>query len=93
MNFPKLLPYIMAYYLDFIQLWYISLTFGFAFGFSKVYHKISVLLKWVKIFKFVLGNGKSWKSQYRIYLPCIELFNHRQIIVFEICIHGDVLYY
>ncbi len=31
-NFPKILQYIMAYYLDFVQLLYILLTFGFAFG-------------------------------------------------------------
>ncbi len=31
-NFPEISQYRMAYYLDFIQLRYISLTFGFAFG-------------------------------------------------------------
>ncbi len=31
-NFPVISQYFMAYYLDFIQLCYILLTFGFAFG-------------------------------------------------------------
>ncbi len=31
-NFQKISQYIMAYYLDFVQLRYILLTFSFAFG-------------------------------------------------------------
>jgi hypothetical protein len=43
----------MAYYLDFILLQYISLTFGFAFSFSKVYHKILVSFKMVQNFEIL----------------------------------------
>ncbi len=68
----------MAYYLDFILLQYIYLTFGFAFSFSKVYHKISVLLKWIKILKFWTWQWQKLKKSIA-HIP----------IVFEICFLVD----
>jgi hypothetical protein len=59
----------MAYYLDFIQLQYILLTFGFPFGPFKSYHKI--LVSFLMVSNFGLGDGKIWKSQYRIFLEFI----------------------
>jgi hypothetical protein len=59
----------MAYYLDFIQLWYILLTFGFAFGpFESLPQDFSLFWNDSKFLNFLLGNGKIWKSQYRISL-------------------------
>ncbi len=59
----------MAYYLDFIQLWYISLTFGFPFGpFESLSQDFGLFRNGSKFQNFGLGNGEIWISQYRICL-------------------------
>jgi hypothetical protein len=58
-NFPEILWYIMAYYLDFVQHRYVLLTFPFPFG---LFQNDS------KFHNFRLGNGEIGKSQYRICL-------------------------
>ncbi len=59
----------MAYYLDFIQVWYISLTFGFAFSpFKSLPQNYSLFRNGSKFQNFRLGDGKIWKSHYHIYL-------------------------
>ncbi len=66
----------MAYYLEFILLWYISFTFSFAFGpFKSLPQNFILFWKGSKFWNFGLGIGKSWKSQNRIYLlPPVALF-------------------
>ncbi len=61
--------YIMACYLDFVQLQYISLTFGFAFGpFKSLPQNFSLFRNSSKFQNFGFGDGKIWKSQYHFYL-------------------------
>jgi len=63
-NSPQISWYILAYYLDFIQLWYILLTFGFAFGPFKSSNKdFGLFQNGSKFQNFGLGNGEIWKSQ------------------------------
>jgi hypothetical protein len=57
--------YIMAYYLDFVQLWYISLTFGPSKSLSQDF---GLFQNGSKFWNFGLGDGKIWKSPYCIYL-------------------------
>jgi hypothetical protein len=58
-NFPEISWYIMAYYLDFIQLRYISLTFSFTFGpFECLRQNSGLLRNGSKFQNFGLGNGK-----------------------------------
>ncbi len=56
----------MAYYLDFVQLWYISLTFGFAF--ESLSQDFGLFRNGSKYQNFGLGNGEIWKGQYCICL-------------------------
>ncbi len=59
----------MAHYLDFIQLRYISITFGFALGrFESLAQTFGLFWNGSKFQNFRLGDGKSWKSQHRRYL-------------------------
>ncbi len=59
----------MAYYLEFIQLGCIVLTFGFAFDpFESLPKNFSRFQNGSKFWNFGLGDGESWKSQYRRYL-------------------------
>ncbi len=74
-NFCDISQYIIAYYLDFIQLQYILLTFGFTFGqFKSLPQNFGLFQNGSKILNFRLGNGVSWKSQYRIYLVAISIW-------------------
>ncbi len=71
-NFPEISWYIMAYYLDFIQLPYISLTFCFTFSpFESLSQDFSLFQNGSKFWNFGLGDGKIWKSQYHIFLQKI----------------------
>ncbi len=57
----------MAYYLDFIQLQYILLTFGFTFGpFESLPQDFGLFWNGSKFQNFGLGDGKIWNSQYHI---------------------------
>jgi hypothetical protein len=50
----------MAYYLDFVQLRYMSLTFGFTVGpFKSLPQNFGLFRKGSKFQNFGLGNGKS----------------------------------
>ncbi len=72
-NFPEISCYNMAYYLDFIQLWYLLLTFGFAFGpFESLPQNFALFWNGSKFWNFGLGNFESWKSQYHIYLDMLH---------------------
>jgi hypothetical protein len=58
-KFPKISWYIMAYYLDFIQLRYILLTFSFAFGpFESLRQNFGLFQNGSKFQNFGLGNAK-----------------------------------
>ncbi len=62
-NFPKISQYIMAYYLDFIQLWYILSTFSFALGpFKSLPQNFGLFQNGSKFWNFGLGDGKIWKK-------------------------------
>ncbi len=51
------------------QIWYVSLSFGFAFGpFESLPQIFGLFWNGSKFQNFRLGDGKSWKSQYRRYL-------------------------
>jgi len=53
----------MAYYLNFIQHWYISLTFGFAFGpFESLPQNFGLFWNGSKFWNFQLDDGENWKS-------------------------------
>ena len=59
-KFPEISWYIMACYLDFVQLPYISLTFGFAFGpFKSLPQDFGLFWYGSKFKKFGLGDGES----------------------------------
>jgi hypothetical protein len=65
MKFFKISQYIMAYYLDFIQLWCILETFSFAFGaFESLPQHFGLFQNGLKFRNFRLRDGVSWKSQY-----------------------------
>jgi hypothetical protein len=58
-NFPKISHYILAYYLEFVQLRYILLTFGFAFGHSEsLPQDFGLFRNGSKFHNFGLGNGE-----------------------------------
>ncbi len=68
-KFFKISQYIITYYLDFIELWCISLTFGFAFGaFESLPQHFSFFQNGSKFQYFSIGDGEGWKSQYRRHL-------------------------
>ncbi len=61
-------------YLDFVQLWCISLAFGFASGaFKSLPQNFGIIQTGSKFQNFGLGNGESWKSQYHRYLIICKL--------------------
>ncbi len=68
-NFPKISQHIMALYLDYTQLRYISLTLSFAFGPSEsLPQDFGHFRNGSKFLNFEFGDGKIWKSQYCIYI-------------------------
>ncbi len=68
-KFFKISQYIITYYLDFIELWCVSVTFGFAFGaFKSLPQHFSLFRNGSKFQNFRLHDGEGWKSLYRRYL-------------------------
>jgi len=58
-NFPNISQYIMAHYLDYIQLRYISLTLSFTFGPSEsLPQDFGLFRNGSKFLNFELGDGK-----------------------------------
>jgi hypothetical protein len=78
-----------AFYLDFIQLWYISLICGFAFGsFKSSPQDFGLFGNGSKFQNFRLSNGEIWKSQYHIYLFLTVLFTIKLTILSDLKLYN-----